>query len=132
MRMRLAMANDREEMSVTLDAKVTPEEAVMQMGVVRRRKMVTRTNPEGETVREAVLELDKVVYLSDSCRERVARKAMALYGEGDAPIIVDGNRQSKVDWAAEEEYESKMAALSGDFQPNSSLPPAQEEEDFIC
>ena len=82
MRMRLAMANDREEMSVTLDAKVTPEEAVMQMGVVRRRKMVTRTNPEGETVREAVLELDKVVYLSDSCRERVARKAMALRRRG--------------------------------------------------
>lgn len=109
MRMRLAMANDREEMSVTLDAKVTPEEAVMQMGEVRRRKMVTRTNPEGETVREAVLELDKVIYLSDSCRERVARKAIALYGEGDAPIIVDGNRQSKVDWAAAEEYESKMA-----------------------
>lgn len=109
MRMRLAMANDKAEMGETLDTKISDEEAVMQMGEVKRKRMVTRMNAEGQTVREAVLELDKVIYLSDSCRERVARKAISIYGEGDAPVIVDGKKQAQIDWEAAEDYERSVA-----------------------
>ena len=109
MRMRLAMANDKAEMGETLDTKISDEEAVMQMGEVKRKRMITKVNAEGETVRESVLELDKVIYLSDSCRERVAKKAISIYGEGDAPVIVDGKKQARIDWEAAESYERSVA-----------------------
>lgn len=108
MRMRLAMANDREEMGITLDARVSEEESALQTGEVRRKKIITRMNAEGENVKESILELDKVIYISDSCREQVAKKAVKLYGEGRVPVIVDGKKQVRLDWDAAEDYERKM------------------------
>lgn len=109
MRMRLAMANDKVEMGETLDTKISDEEAVMQMGEVKRKRMITKVNGEGETVRESVLELDKVIYLSDSCRVKVAEKAISIYGEGGVPVIVDGKKQARIDWEAAESYERSVA-----------------------
>lgn len=110
MRQRLAMANDREEMGVTLDARITEKEAVLQKGEVVQKKVVIKTGADGTQIREAVLESYKVIYISDDCREAVTRKAIELYGTESNAIIVDGKQQSGIDWEQAALYEQNIKA----------------------
>ncbi len=109
MRMRLAMASDREEMSAVLDTKVTESEAALQRGEVRQKRFVSHIDAKNENVRETVLERYHVIYLSDDCRKRLAEKANVIYGRGKPPVIVDGKKQVCIDWEAAEAYERHMA-----------------------
>lgn len=110
MRQRLAMANDKEEMGITLDAKITEKEAILQKGEVVQKKLITRIAVDGTHMREAVLETNKVIYISDVCRENVAKKAIEIYGNDEDAIIVDGKQQAKLDWAKADLYEQTVKA----------------------
>lgn len=109
MRMRLAMASDREEMSVVLDTKVTESEAVLQRGEVIQKRFVSRNNAENDNVREVVLERYRVINLSNGCRKCLTEKANAIYGRGEPPVIIDGKRQVCIDWEAARAYEKHVA-----------------------
>lgn len=111
MRQRLAMANDKEEMSITLDAKITEQEAVLQKGEVVQKKLITKSDVDGIQAREAVLETNKVIYISDACREWVANKAIELYGEDEEAVIVDGRQQTMMNWENIALYEQKEESI---------------------
>lgn len=106
MRQRLAMMNDKEEMSATLDMRISDADTVMQAGEVKRKITITKRRPDGEQIQEYELEQDKVIYINDQQREDVARKAILFYGEGEQPIIVDGTMQTTMDWNLAAEHEN--------------------------
>lgn len=109
MRMRLAMANTKEEMEITLDMNhISEADAVLDKGEVLKKTMRTIRQPDGTERKEAGLDSVRVVYLSDDCRREVAHKALTLYGEGRQPLIVDGNKPAVYEDRVAKEYEQKM------------------------
>ena len=56
------------------------------------------------------METNKVIYISDICRENVAKKAIEIYGNDKDVIIVDGKQQAKLDWAKADLYEQAVKA----------------------
>lgn len=106
MRMRLAMANTKEEMAVTLDMnKVSDAEASLDKGEVQVKRTRMQRNPDGTEEKITYLDMEKVIYISDECRREVARKAIELYGEGREALVVDGNKPAVYDAALAGEYE---------------------------
>lgn len=109
MRMRLAMANTREEMEVTLDMPhIADADASLDKGEVQMKCMRTIRQPDGTETKETCLELSRVVYLSDDYRREIAHKALQLYGEGRKALIVDGNQPAVYDDHVAREYEQEM------------------------
>lgn len=109
MRMRLAMANTKEEMEITLDMNhISEADAVLDKGEVLKKTMRTIRQPDGTERKEASLDSVRVIYLSDNCRREVAHKALTLYGAGQQPLIVDGNKPAVYENRVAREYEQKM------------------------
>ena len=109
MRMRLAMANTKEEMEITLDMNhISEADAVLDKGEVLKKTMRTIRQSDGTERKEAGLDSVRVVYLSDDCRREVAHKALTLYGEGRQPLIVDGNKPAVYEDRVAKEYEQRM------------------------
>lgn len=106
MRMRLAMANAREETAVTLDiSSQTAADIALESGEALRKYIRKIQQPDGTERKEACLESLRVVYLLDDCRREIAHKALALYGEGRQALIVDGNKQAVYEEQVAKEYE---------------------------
>lgn len=109
MRMRISMANNKEEMAITLDTnKVSDADAALKKGEVRVKRMRQQRNSDGTIDRVACLELEKVIYISDEHRRSIARKAIELYGEGREPLILDGNKIAEYDETLIEAYEQSI------------------------
>lgn len=109
MRMRLSMANSKEEMAIALDTnKISDAEAAMEKGEVRVKRIRQQRNSDGTIDRIAYLELEKVIYLSDEHRRNITQKAIELYGEGREALIVDGNKMAEYDEALIEAYEQNI------------------------
>ena len=106
LRLRLAMANDMEEIRETLDTKISESQAVLDSGEIWNKKIIKRMREDGTEERSISLELDKVIYISDRERIKVAQKANALYGTREA-IIVDGNKEAVIDWEIAQRYEKE-------------------------
>lgn len=105
---RLAMMNDPGELKETLgfdiDKDSIPVMSVGEVTIKRKREVI---NDKGEKENRFFLETDKVIFLTDECRERIAEKARNLYSLGRKPIVVDGKNRVRADWQIIEEYEKK-------------------------
>lgn len=106
LRLRLAMANDKDEIKETLDIKVSESQAMLEPGEIWNKKIVKQIRGDGTEERSVSLELDKVINISDEERIKVAQKANAHYGTRDA-IIVDGNKETVIDWRIARNYEKE-------------------------
>lgn len=105
---RLAMMNElgelRETLGFDIDKDSIPVMSVGEVTIKRQRKVI---NDRGEKENRFFLETDKVIFLTDECREKIAEKARNLYPMGRKPIVVDGKNRVRADWQVIQEYERK-------------------------
>ena len=108
MALRMAMSNSKDEISETLDIKLTDSDTLLQTGEVLRRIMNRSRDQDGLEVREVGLERDKVIYIKNNEIEGVIDKANALYERKLSPFVIDGRERKKINWNDAMEYEADV------------------------